>query len=239
MGERAGCRVFRIGAEDDAPWVTSSVPLQAHLDGFDLHAAVAVEAGDRDRLERLCRYVLRPTVVEDRVELREDGKVLLELKRPFREGTTHLFFKPLELLEKIAAAFPRPRVNQLIYAGVLGPKAKMRRAVTAYGRALDTRGDPLEGAGEGADDGERDTEPLEERRRSYTWAELMARAFLIDVLDCPRCHGRMRVISTIEDPKVIRRILEHLGLPTEIPSPAPARSRFLGDDGVVYDLDGW
>ena len=115
----------------------------------------------------------------------------------------------------------------------------MAWTATAYGRALDTRGDPFEGAGGGADDGERDTEPLEGRRQLYTWSELMARAFLIDVLDCPRCHGRMRVISTIEDPKVIRRILEHLGLPTEIPSPAPARSRFLGDDGTVYDLYGW
>jgi len=36
----------------------------------------------------------------------------------------------------------------------------------------------------------------------------------IDVLACVRCGGRMRVEATIDDPVVIRRILTHLGLPT-------------------------
>ena len=89
------------------------------------------------------------------------------------------------------------------------------------------------------DDGQGDAEPEGGRRRSYTWAELMARAFLIDVLDCPRCHGRMRLISTIEDPKVIRRILEHLGLSCEIPTPAPPRARSFAVDGLAYELDAW
>ena len=51
----------------------------------------------------------------------------------------------------------------------------------------------------------------------------MRRAFLVDVLDCPRCHGRMRVIATIDEPAVVKKILEHLGLTTEVPSPRAAR----------------
>jgi hypothetical protein len=43
----------------------------------------------------------------------------------------------------------------------------------------------------------------------------------IDVLACGRCGGRMRVVATIEDPGVIRRILMHLGLPTAAPAPRP------------------
>src|SRR5215813_15475879 len=42
----------------------------------------------------------------------------------------------------------------------------------------------------------------------------------------PRCGGRMRVIATIEDPVVIRKILTHLGLPTEPPTPRPRRGTF-------------
>jgi hypothetical protein len=80
MGRRAGRRVLRVGAEPNAPWVTWRTPLQAHVQGFDLHAAVAVEAGDRERLERLCRYLLRTPVVEDRLELQDDGRISLELK---------------------------------------------------------------------------------------------------------------------------------------------------------------
>jgi hypothetical protein len=43
----------------------------------------------------------------------------------------------------------------------------------------------------------------------------------IDVLACARCGGRMRVVATIEDPVVIRKILTHLGLPTAAPAPRP------------------
>ena len=55
-----GASVWRVGEEPDAPWVFSSAPRHAHLAGFDLHANLAVSAGDRARLEQLCRYLLRP-----------------------------------------------------------------------------------------------------------------------------------------------------------------------------------
>jgi hypothetical protein len=60
--------------------------------------------------------------------------------------------------------------------------------------------------------------------RYYAWAELMQRAFAIDVLKCPHCGGRMKLIATIADPAVIRKILEHLKLETRPPEPQPARS---------------
>ncbi len=50
----------------------------------------------------------------------------------------------------------------------------------------------------------------------------MQRAFAIDVLACPRCGGRLRLIATIHDPAVIRRILTHLGLSRSGQSPGPA-----------------
>ena len=52
----------------------------------------------------------------------------------------------------------------------------------------------------------------------------MRHTFGVDVLACPRCGGRMRVVATIEDPVVIRRILTHLGLPTEASAPRPPPS---------------
>jgi len=51
----------------------------------------------------------------------------------------------------------------------------------------------------------------------------MTRAFNFDVLGCPRCGGRMKLIATITDPAVIRAILDHLRLPSEPPRPHPAR----------------
>jgi uncharacterized protein YbaR (Trm112 family) len=52
----------------------------------------------------------------------------------------------------------------------------------------------------------------------------MRRAFDLDVLACPRCGGRMSLIATIDDPRVIRKILGHLGLATEVPQAHPSRS---------------
>jgi hypothetical protein len=45
-----------------------------------------------------------------------------------------------------------------------------------------------------------------------------------DVLACPRCGGRLRLIALIEEAAVIQRILRHLGVSTEIPAPRPARA---------------
>jgi hypothetical protein len=52
----------------------------------------------------------------------------------------------------------------------------------------------------------------------------MQRSFGFDVLACPRCGGRLRLIALIEEPRVIRRILGHLGLPTEVPEARPSRA---------------
>ena len=86
----------------------------------------------------------------------DDSRVILELKTPFWDGTTHVLFEPLELLEKVAATIPRPRVNQLIYAGVLGPNAKWRKEVVDFGRTS-PNGEVAEEEAEG-DDGQSDSE---------------------------------------------------------------------------------
>jgi Putative transposase len=125
--------VWRLGDDPDAPWVLSTAPRHAHLAGFDLHANVAVPAADRARLEQLCRYLLRPAVAQDRLRLLTDGRVVLTLKSPWADGTRHLIFEPLTLLEKLAALTPRPRVNLVLYDGVLAPYSEWRARVVAYG----------------------------------------------------------------------------------------------------------
>ncbi len=52
------------------------------------------------------------------------------------------------------------------------------------------------------------------RRASQTWAMLIKRVYEIDPLECPLCHGQMRVIAFIEPPQgaVIEKILRHCGL---------------------------
>jgi Putative transposase len=112
----------------------SDRPLHAHIEGFDLHAAVAIDADDRDALERLCRYLSRPAIAQDRLELRAGDTTRVTLRHPWSDGTTHLDFARAELIARLAAFIPRPRINLVLYHGVFAPNAKLRRAVVSYGR---------------------------------------------------------------------------------------------------------
>ncbi len=62
------------------------------------------------------------------------------------------------------------------------------------------------------------------QRGRYRWAELLRRVFDVDVLRSAHCGGKQRLLALIQDPLVVRRILGHLGLPTEQAPIAPARA---------------
>ena len=106
LGPRAGARVRRRGAGLAATEPAGLGPCHAHHLGFDLHAGLCVPADERDRPERIARYALRPPVAQDRLAWTDDGQVRLELRRPWSDGTTHLLFDPVELLERLAALTP-------------------------------------------------------------------------------------------------------------------------------------
>jgi len=175
VGRRAGARVWRLGSEPDAPWVASTGPRQAHLDGVDLHADLRVAGHDRKRLEHLCRYLLRPPLAQERLRLLADGRVLVQLKRVWADGTSHLLFEPLEFLEKLAALTPRPRINLLLYHGVLGPHARWRSRIVPGPEAptleMGARLDDTRGASGN------DTTGRPQPPRHWRWADLLRRAF--------------------------------------------------------------
>ena len=88
-------------------------PLCAALDGFTLHAATRAGALDVLGREALLRYVLRPPLAQDRVELRPDGLVRISLKRAYADGTVAVDMDPLSLLCRLATSVfrrcgPRP-----------------------------------------------------------------------------------------------------------------------------------
>jgi len=93
----------------DLPVVELVASRSARIDGFSLHANTELPSGDRDRLERVSRYMMRPAVAYDRFGLRPDGKISYELKRMWSDGTTHVVFEPGELIEKLAALVPFPQ----------------------------------------------------------------------------------------------------------------------------------
>lgn len=97
----------------------------AQIGGFSLHAGVFADSHQADKLERFCRYIARPAVSEKRLSLTSTGQVRYELKTPYRNGTTHVFFSPLDFIGKLAALVPPPRLNLTRFYGVFAPNAKV------------------------------------------------------------------------------------------------------------------
>jgi hypothetical protein len=66
--------------------------------------------------------------------------------------------------------------------------------------------------------------PESPRRGAYRpWAEFLKRTFGFDVLTCPCCSGRMKLLALVTDPKSIARYLRGIGEPTDVPKRTPAR----------------
>jgi hypothetical protein len=164
---------------------------------------------------------LRPPVTPERLALTADGQVRLALRQPWADGTTHVVFDPVEFLGRLAVLVPRPRVNLILYYGVLGARAAWRPEVVPRPPSgqVPATGDLEDDGGLAAAAG-----TAQRRARGQRWADLMRRTFAFDVLACPRCGGRLRLVSLVEDGAVIGRILRHLRLPTDLPVARPPRA---------------
>lgn len=156
------------------------------------------------------------------------------LKKPYRDGTTHVVFEPLAFVAKLAALVPPPRFNLVRYHGAPAPAARMRAQVVPEGPAPYgvapahpgcTPPHPPAGRPEGST-----AERNRPRPRNYSWAELMRRVWEVDVLECPACRSRMRVLCSIHSIEAIRAIVECLGLPSRAPPIAPTAADLDGID---------
>ena len=173
-------------------------------------------------LERLARYAGRPPLATERLSRLPNGRLLYRLKRRWPDGTSHMIFEPLDFLAKLAALVPPPRFNSVRYHGVLAPSAGWRPLVVPSDLQSTH---PMPHSHCGATKSVTDLEPQQitkRRARNYSWAQLMRRVFAVDVLECPDCHSRMRILAAIHPPHAIRKILLCLGLPPRPPPVAPA-----------------
>ena len=157
-----------------------------------------------------------PTATGCRSSWSSDDPILLTLKTPWADGTRHLLFAPMELLEKLAALTPRPRINLILDHGVLAPHARWRAQVVAGGALPEIAATAPNLEPHSDDQAASPASP-----RHFAWANLMRRAFDLDVLGCPRCGGRLRLLGTIEDAVAIRAILDSLAVSAERLERAP------------------
>jgi len=189
--------------------------------GFSLHAGVAARADQRQKLERLCRYISRPAIADQRLSLTPNGNIHYQSKTPYRDGTTHVIFEPLDniawsdveppqagpkgggqdarstSLPYLAALVPTPQVNLTRFHGVSAPNSKYRARVTPAKRG---------GRGRHGTTANPEERTAAERRAAMSRAQRLERVFGIDIETCPACSGAMRIIACIEDTQVIEKM---------------------------------
>jgi hypothetical protein len=300
-----------------APEVPRLLPFVADHEGWNLHAGVAIPAGDDLGRERLLRYGARPPLATDRLRRLRDGRVAYRVKYS-RTGSKHRVMTPLEILARLAALIPPPRYPLVRFHGVLGPRSAWRKDVVPKPPELRDR-DRNSRAGKAHDHHDRaspqpprnvgpivrdddilkqrpwlatppttttrlgtespnaapapgtqltltalllptprssDEARIEELRpastrigatllapntlsvrhwnrlaegqlyaasRRIAWGPLLRRTFAVDVQQCPKCHGRVRVVGAVLDPVAAHAILVRLALPSAAPSLARAR----------------
>lgn len=225
-GARAGNRITSVGFQAETENDGSMIrPRRDHVSGFSLHANVCIPPKARHQLENLCRYAARPAVATERLSMLPSGRVIYRLRHHWRDRTTHLLFEPIELVEKLAALVPPPRFNLVRYNGIFAPAARWRSQVVPCDNDESTftyhTGCLAKKQGKNPD-GRSFKKTGRCHPRNYSWAELMKRVFELDLLEYPKCGGRMRILCAINPPDAIKKILDCLGLPSRPPPISPA-----------------
>jgi len=182
-GFQKGKKVFALQTRLPAFEEKQDIDLLGKVSGFSLHAGVSAQAHQRDKLERLCRYVSRPPIATNRLSLTPSNKICYQLKTPYRNGTTHMIFEPLDFISKLAGLVPLPRVNLTRSHGLFAPNNRHRADIIIRKGTKKSL--------------EKDSPTASENRRAMTWAARLKRAFNIDIKKCESCGGTAKVIACI------------------------------------------
>jgi hypothetical protein len=229
LSSRAGRPTLRLVTAAPALNTSAEPGAAAVVRGFNLHAKTVVDGRDRKRLERLCQYIARPPIAQERLHILDDGRLRYDMKRVWADGTKAIVLEPLDFIARLCALVPPPYFHMVRFHGLLAPNCGLRSKVVP--RA------PAEAEPEPTEprqlelwtvnrDGDLVPQPPPAKRYAcgrHPWAWLLRRVFKDDVIVCPKCQGLMRVSEIVTDPGAIARRLAEAGL-GPMPPPKPMRT---------------
>jgi hypothetical protein len=199
FGERAGQGLRRFGIKKLEVDPEGNDPYSANVGGFSLNARVWVGGRDREKLEKLIRYMARGPIATERLSESYPNLLIYKMKTPWRDGTTHVSFSYLDFIARLVALIPPPKMNLVRYHGVFAPNFKDRSRIVPKKAKLpevpETTAPDLK---------------VKAQRARLLWSEMLKRVFKIDVTVCPHCGGRLEQIAIIKDKVVAKAILKSL-----------------------------
>jgi len=181
--------------------------------GFNVFCGNRISPTDDTAMENLARYIIRASFSQERMQyLDQEGTVVYTSK----DGETTKNFPALEWLAAMCSHIPNRGEQMVRYYGYYSNVSRGKRQKEGLD---DTIPCILEPQGN-------------EKAFRKSWARLIQKIYEVDPLVCPKCNGTMRIISFIEDPSVIRDILNHLGLWLVRARPPPKALAQWGHDAA-------
>ena len=170
--------------------------------GFNVYEGSRIQARDEEAMENLARQIIRASFSQERMTyIPDESRVLCRSK----DGKNEKTFDALEWLAAMCSHVPNKGEQMVRYYGHYSNVSRGKRK--KWGR-------------DGLVPSILQSEESSEGYRK-NWARLIQKIYEVNPLTSRRCQGPMRVISFIENPRVIKKILEHLGLWEVKPRPPP------------------
>ena len=211
FGPNAGKYVTRVGSGfgfgEETPLAKGKRCYS--INGFSLHANTATNTHQRDKLRKIISYSARGPISNKRLSQTEDGKIKLELKTRWADGTTHLLFTPEEFIEKLVALIPPPKTHLVRWAGCFAPNSPYRKKITLKPEVK--KAFQFKNSNE------------DENVKNYSWSKMLAKVFKIDVTKCD-CGGDLVKVCSVMARDAIKKYLSHIGIDHNPPARAPPRT---------------
>ena len=215
LSQRAGRPTLRLMTTPPALSTSTEPGPVAVVRGFNLHAATFVDGIDRERLERLCQYIGRPPIAQDRLHILDDGRVRYDMKRVWADGTRAIVLDPMDFIARLCALVPPPYFHMVRFHALLAPNSSLRPQVVPLCTACSQTNQPqqLQLWDTNADGNQ---PPKTSSGGRHPWAWLLKRVFKLDVTVCPKCQGNMRVVEVVSESQASQRAQQRLA-----PMPPP------------------
>ena len=165
--------------------------LSWHHSGFNVYCTERIYPRETKSIENLARYIIRASFSQERLNyIREDSKVIYKSKK---ESETKEF-DSLDFIACLASHIPNKNEQMVRYTGYYSNVCRGRRKKQS------------------ACESDCVIEEDDYKGTNKSWSRLIKKIYEVDPLICPKCKGQMRIIAFIEDYKVLRKILDYLGI---------------------------
>ena len=189
--------------------------------GFNVYRSRRVLPGEREDLERLAQYIIRNPFAVEKMQVGVPNRANPEGSVIYRSGLNPKIqrnfevFTPCDFIAAITQHIPDKCFQLVRYYGWYSNKMRGQRDKQAV--------EDAKSAGQAVQIIDV-SEHKPRRIPSAKWRELIKKVWEADPLLCPKCQKEMRIVSLIDDRKVIERILRHLGLWEQGVRVSPARA---------------